>query len=135
MPGPATFRWSRHVVQPVSRPVDVSRFGLIYAGAQKNIGPAGLTLVIIRDDLIGLGEPAPPAMLDYATHAKADSMYNTPPTYAIYLAGLVFQRLLGHGGLAGAEQRNLAKSRSALRLSRQRRLLRQPSRAAPTDRG
>jgi phosphoserine aminotransferase len=94
----------------LSRPVDVSRFGLIYAGAQKNIGPAGLTLVIIRDDLIGIGEPAPSPMLDYATHAKAGSMYNTPPTYAIYLAGLVFRRLLETGGLAGAEQRNLEKS-------------------------
>ncbi len=94
----------------LSRPVDISRFGLIYAGAQKNIGPAGLTLVIIRDDLIGLGQPAPSPMLDYATHAKAGSMYNTPPTYAIYLAGLVFRRLLETGGLAGAEQRNIEKS-------------------------
>ncbi len=94
----------------VSRPVEVDRYGLIYAGAQKNIGPAGLTIVIVRDDLIGVGDPAPPAMLDYATHAKADSMYNTPPTYAIYIAGLVFQRLLASGGLAGAEERNLAKA-------------------------
>jgi phosphoserine aminotransferase len=94
----------------LSRPVDVSRFGLIYAGAQKNIGPAGLTLVVIRNDLIGLGRPAPSAMLDYATHAKAGSMYNTPPTYAIYLAGLVFRRLLDTGGLVGAEQRNIAKA-------------------------
>lgn len=94
----------------LSRPVDVSRFGLIYAGAQKNIGPAGLTLVLIRNDLIGLGQPAPSAMLDYATHAKAGSMYNTPPTYAIYLAGLVFRRLLDTGGLAGAERRNIAKA-------------------------
>jgi phosphoserine aminotransferase len=94
----------------LSRPVDVSRFGLIYAGAQKNIGPAGLTLVIIRNDLVGLGQPTPSAMLDYATHAKAGSMYNTPPTYAIYLAGLVFRRLLDTGGLAGAERRNIAKA-------------------------
>ena len=85
----------------LSRPVDISRYGLIYAGAQKNIGPAGLTIVIIRDDLIGLGDPRPPAMLDYTTHAKTDSMYNTPPTYAIYLAGLVFKHLLATGGLAG----------------------------------
>ena len=94
----------------VSRPVDLSRYGLIYAGAQKNIGPAGLTIVVVRDDLIGLGDPVPPPMLDYATHAKADSMYNTPPTYAIYIAGLVFKRLLATGGLVGAEQRNLAKA-------------------------
>ena len=94
----------------LSRPFDVSRYGLIYAGAQKNIGPAGLTIVIIRDDLIGLGDPRPPAMLDYATHAKSDSMYNTPPTYAIYLAGLVFEHLLANGGLAAAEQRNIAKA-------------------------
>jgi phosphoserine aminotransferase len=95
----------------LSRPLDVSRLGLIYAGAQKNIGPAGLTLVIIREDLIGIGEPAPPAMLDYATHAKARSMYNTPPTFSVYVAGLVFQWLLENGGLAAAEERNIAKAR------------------------
>ena len=94
----------------LSRPVDVSRFGLIYAGAQKNIGPAGLTIVIIRDDLIGLGQPTPSLMLDYATHVKADSMHNTPPTYAVYIAGLVFRRLLETGGLAAAEERNIAKA-------------------------
>ena len=88
----------------------MSRFGLIYAGAQKNIGPAGLTIVIVRDDLVGLADPPPPPMLDYATHAKAGSMYNTPPTYAIYLAGLVFAQLLDDGGLAAAEQRNIAKA-------------------------
>jgi phosphoserine aminotransferase len=94
----------------LSRPLDVRRFGLIYAGAQKNIGPAGLALVIVRDDLIGIGEPTPPAMLDYATHVKARSMYNTPPTYAVYVAGLVFQWLLEAGGLAAAEERNAAKA-------------------------
>ncbi len=94
----------------LSRPIDVSRYGLIYAGAQKNIGPAGLTIVIIRDDLIGKGEPAPSPMLDYATHARAGSMYNTPPTYGIYVAGLVFAHLAAHGGLAAAEQRNIAKA-------------------------
>jgi phosphoserine aminotransferase len=94
----------------LSRPLDVGQFGLIYAGAQKNIGPAGLGVVIIREDLIGLGEPTPPAMLDYATHAKARSMYNTPPTYAVYVAGLVFQWLLSSGGLAAAEERNVAKA-------------------------
>ena len=95
----------------LSRPLDLSRLGLIYAGAQKNIGPAGLALVIIREDLIGIGEPAPPAMLDYATHAKARSMYNTPPTFAVYIAGLVFQWLLENGGLAAAEERNIAKAK------------------------
>jgi phosphoserine aminotransferase len=95
----------------LSRPLDVSRLGLIYAGAQKNIGPAGLTLVIVREDLIGIGEPAPPAMLDYATHAKARSLYNTPPTFAVYVAGLVFRWLVENGGLAAAEQRNIAKAK------------------------
>jgi phosphoserine aminotransferase len=95
----------------LSRPLDVSRLGLIYAGAQKNMGPAGLTLVIVREDLIGIGEPAPPAMLDYATHAKARSLYNTPPTFAVYVAGLVFRWLLENGGLAAAEQRSIAKAK------------------------
>lgn len=94
----------------VSRPVDVSKFGVIHAGAQKNIGPAGLTIVIIRDDLVGLADPPLTPMLDYATHVKAGSMYNTPPTYAIYIAGLVFADLLARGGLAAAEERNVAKS-------------------------
>ncbi|HEU5486393.1 MAG TPA: 3-phosphoserine/phosphohydroxythreonine transaminase [Microlunatus sp.] len=93
-----------------SRPVDVGRFGLIYAGAQKNIGPAGLTIVIIRDDLVGQAEPTLTPMLDYATHVKAGSMHNTPPTYAIYIAGLVFADLLARGGVAAAEQRNVAKA-------------------------
>ena len=94
----------------LSRPIDVSRFGLIYAGAQKNIGPAGLTLVVVRDDLVGVADPPLTPMLDYATHVKAGSMYNTPPTYAIYIAGLVFAQLLADGGLAAAEQRNIAKA-------------------------
>lgn len=94
----------------LSKPVDVSRFGLIYAGAQKNIGPAGLTIVIVRDDLIGEAIPATPTMYNYATHAAHDSMYNTPPTYAMYVAGLVFQLLKREGGLAIMEQRNKAKS-------------------------
>lgn len=95
----------------LSRPVDVERFGLVYAGAQKNIGPAGLTIVIVRDDLVGHGEPAPSPMLDYRTHVDAGSMYNTPPTFAIYVAGLVFRLLRDTGGLAAAEERNLAKAR------------------------
>ena len=77
----------------LSRPVDVSRFALIYAGAQKNIGPAGLTVVVVRKDLLGNARPGTPSMLDYAVHAEADSMSNTPPTYAWYLAGLVFEWL------------------------------------------
>ncbi|WP_456406111.1 3-phosphoserine/phosphohydroxythreonine transaminase [Thiolapillus sp.] len=83
----------------LSRPIDVSKFGIIYAGAQKNIGPAGLTLVIIREDLIGHAPESCPAMLNYKIHADADSMYNTPPTYGWYLAGLVFKWLKDNGGL------------------------------------
>ncbi len=94
----------------LSRPIDVSKYGLIYAGAQKNIGPAGLTIVIVRDDLVGKAVPTPPAMLDYKTHVDAESMYNTPPTYAIYIAGLVFQWLKKNGGVAAMEQKNIAKA-------------------------
>lgn len=94
----------------LSRPIDVSRFGIIYAGAQKNIGPAGLTIVIVRDDLIGDAMEGTPAMFDYATHAKADSMYNTPPTYGWYLAGLVFKWLKLQGGLASMAQINARKA-------------------------
>lgn len=95
----------------LSQPVDVSQYGLIYAGAQKNIGPAGLTLVIVREDLIGQAMPTPPTMLDYKIHADNDSMYNTPPTYAIYIAGLVFQWLKQQGGLAVMEKRNAEKAK------------------------
>jgi phosphoserine aminotransferase len=95
----------------LSKPVDVARYGLIYAGAQKNIGPAGLTIVIVREDLIGKGEPRPASMLDYKVHADNGSMLNTPPTYAIYIAGLVFQWLKGEGGLAGIEKKNIGKAR------------------------
>lgn len=94
----------------LSRPLDVSRFGLIYAGAQKNVGPAGLTLVIIREDLIGKAQAITPVMLDYKIHAENDSMYNTPPTYAWYLAGLVFEWLKGQGGLAGMAAINQRKA-------------------------
>lgn len=83
----------------LSRPVDVSKFGIIYAGAQKNIGPAGLTLVIIREDLIGEPVPDTPLMFSYKTHAENGSMYNTPPTYAWYIAGLVFEWVKRKGGL------------------------------------
>jgi phosphoserine aminotransferase len=94
----------------LSKPVDVSRYGLIYAGAQKNIGPAGLTIVIVRDDLLGKGDPKPATMLDYKVHADNASMLNTPPTYAIYIAGLVFEWLKGEGGLAAMEKRNVLKA-------------------------
>jgi phosphoserine aminotransferase len=95
----------------LSRPVDVSKYGLIYAGAQKNIGPAGLTLVIVREDLVGHADPRLPTMLDYKTHADNDSMYNTPPTYGIYIAGLVFQMLKRKGGIAQMEKTNIAKAK------------------------
>jgi phosphoserine aminotransferase len=94
----------------LSRPVDVSAYGLIYAGAQKNIGPAGLTIVIVRDDLIGQALPFTPSAFDYKQQAENDSMLNTPPTYAIYIAGLVFDWLKQLGGLAEIEKRNIAKS-------------------------
>ncbi len=95
----------------LSRPIDVSKFGLIYFGAQKNVGPAGLTVVIVRDDLIGETVKGTPTMFDYKTHADNDSMYNTPPTYAIYIAGLVFKRLKAKGGLAAMEKTNRAKAK------------------------
>ena len=94
----------------LSRPIDVSRFGLIYAGAQKNIGPAGVTLVIVRDDLIGDILPITPSVYDYAKQAEADSMLNTPPTYGIYLAGLVFKWLKAQGGLAAMAKINERKA-------------------------
>ena len=94
----------------LSRPLDVSRYGLIYAGAQKNIGPAGLTVVIVREDLLGRARPGTPRMLDYAVHADAGSMYNTPPTYSWYMAGLVFQWLKRRGGLAAMAEVNRRKA-------------------------
>ena len=94
----------------LSRPIDVSRFGLIYAGAQKNIGPAGLTIVIVREDLLGQALPGTPAMLDYRIHADNDSMYNTPPVYAWYIAGLVFGWLKSIGGLPAIAEINRRKA-------------------------
>ncbi|MDQ5911759.1 MAG: phosphoserine aminotransferase [Pseudomonadota bacterium] len=94
----------------LSRPIEVSKFGVIYAGAQKNIGPAGLTIVIVREDLMGQTVAGTPTMLDYATMAKEGSMYNTPPTYAWYIAGLVFQWMKAQGGLVAIGQRNKAKA-------------------------
>jgi phosphoserine aminotransferase len=95
----------------LSRPVDVARYGVIYAGAQKNFGPAGLTVVIARNDLIGRCSPRWPTMLDYKTYAAAHSMYNTPPTYAVYVASLVLKWLAARGGVAGIERTNIAKAR------------------------
>ena len=94
----------------MSRPVDVSKYGVIYAGAQKNIGPAGLTVVIVRDDLIGHVIPYTPAMFSYAIHAKGGSMYNTPPTYSWYIAGLVFEWIKEKGGLAAMAEVNKRKA-------------------------
>lgn len=94
----------------MSRPVDVSRYGLIYAGAQKNLGPAGVTLVIVRDDLLGHALPICPSAFNYAVQAEAGSMYNTPPTYAIYIAGLVFEHIQRQGGLAAMAAHNRAKA-------------------------
>ncbi|HTP63559.1 MAG TPA: 3-phosphoserine/phosphohydroxythreonine transaminase [Burkholderiales bacterium] len=99
---------SSHIL---SRPLDVSQFGLIYAGAQKNIGPAGLTIVIVRDDLTGKAARGTPSVMDYKQQAAADSMLNTPATYAIYIAGLVFKWLKQLGGLAEIEKRNIAKAK------------------------
>ena len=94
----------------LSRPVDVARYGCIYGGAQKNIGPAGLTIVIVRDELIGQALPITPMAFDYKQQADNDSMINTPPTYSIYVAGLVFKWLLAQGGLPAIEARNRAKA-------------------------
>ncbi|MBT9433331.1 3-phosphoserine/phosphohydroxythreonine transaminase [Candidatus Sodalis endolongispinus] len=94
----------------LSHPLDVSRFGVIYAGAQKNIGPAGLTLVIVREDLLGRASKALPSILDYSVLAENDSMFNTPPTFAWYLSGLVFKWLKAQGGLAEMDKRNQAKA-------------------------
>ncbi len=94
----------------LSRQIDVSRYGLIYAGAQKNMGPSGLTVVIVRDDLIGHALPITPSAFNYQLQAENDSMFNTPPTYAIYIAGLVFQHVKAQGGLAAMEAHNRAKA-------------------------
>jgi phosphoserine aminotransferase len=94
----------------LSRPVDVSKYGLIYGGAQKNIGPAGLTIVIVREDLLGGALPATPSAFDYKTVADNESMYNTPPTYAIYIAGLVFRWLKAQGGLPAMAEHNARKA-------------------------
>ena len=104
---PLVVDFSSHVA---SRPVDWSRVGLAFGGAQKNLGPAGLTLVIVREDLMGHALPHCPSAFNYKLVADNQSMYNTPPTYSIYIAGLVFQWLKKQGGIAAMEQRNIAKA-------------------------
>ncbi|AVR95902.1 3-phosphoserine/phosphohydroxythreonine transaminase [Pseudoduganella armeniaca] len=99
---------SSHIL---SRAVDVSKYGLIFGGAQKNIGPAGVTVVIVRDDLIGHALPICPSAFDFKNVAENESMYNTPPTYGIYIAGLVFRWLKEQGGIAAMERKNIEKAR------------------------
>jgi phosphoserine aminotransferase len=99
---------SSHIL---SRPIDVSKYGVIYGGAQKNVGPAGLTLVIVRKDLLDRALPITPSAFHWKAQAAADSMLNTPPTYAIYIAGLVFEWLLAQGGLPAIEKKNIAKAK------------------------
>ncbi len=95
----------------LSRPVDVARYGVIYGGAQKNMGPAGLTVVIVRDDLLDRALPICPSAFHWKEQAEADSMLNTPPTWAIYVAGLVFEWLIAQGGLPAIERKNIAKAK------------------------
>ena len=95
----------------LSRPIDVARYGLIYAGAQKNMGPSGLTVVIVREDLLGHALPITPSAFNYKLQADNDSMYNTPPTYAIYIMGLVLQHFKAMGGMPAIAERNAAKAK------------------------
>lgn len=99
---------SSHIL---SRQIDVSKYGVIFAGAQKNIGPAGLTLVIVREDLLDYASPQCPSAFNWKTCAEHDSLYNTPPTYSIYIAGLVFAWLKKNGGVAAMEAKNIEKAR------------------------
>ncbi|MAT16678.1 MAG: 3-phosphoserine/phosphohydroxythreonine aminotransferase [Planctomyces sp.] len=94
-----------------SRPLDISKYGILYAGAQKNLGPSGVTLVIMRDDLIEAGSSDLPTMLQYRTHAENDSMYNTPPTFGIYIMGEVFAWIKEQGGLAAIQELNERKAK------------------------
>jgi phosphoserine aminotransferase len=105
---PLVIDFSSHVA---SRPVDWSKVALAFGGAQKNLGPAGLTLVVVREDMLGHALPVCPSAFNYKTVADNQSMYNTPPTYAIYMAGLVFQWLKRQGGIAAMEARNIAKAK------------------------
>lgn len=95
----------------LSRPVDVSKYALIYAGAQKNMGPAGLTVVIVAKDFLATHKDGLPPMMDYRVHLENDSMYNTPPTWAIYVSGLVYRHLIEQGGVEGALARNETKAK------------------------
>lgn len=104
---PVVADMSSHIL---SRPVDISQFGVIYAGAQKNIGPAGLTIVIVRDDLLEVASPLTPSVFNWKTQAENQSMINTPTTYSIYMAGLVFEWLIELGGLAAIEKQNIKKA-------------------------
>jgi phosphoserine aminotransferase len=122
--GGVEFFWTPDVAVPLavdmsstllSRPIDVSAYGVIYAGAQKNIGPAGLTLVIVRRDLLGRARPECPTMLNWQVADDNDSMYNTPPTFSLYLAGLVFDWLKAQGGLAAMEAINRRKAEKLYR--------------------
>ena len=94
-----------------SRPLDIRKYGIIYAGAQKNLGPSGVTLVIIRKDLVEQGSDKLSAMLQYRTHAANESMYNTPPTFGIYVMGLIFKWIQSEGGLAKMAEKNAAKAK------------------------
>ena len=109
-----------------SRPIDVNRFGLIYAGAQKNLGPSGLTLVIIRDDLVARTPPSLATMLQYSVHVENKSMYNTPPVFGVYIMGLVLKWLLKEGGLAAHRRAQHAQGRQAVRRDRPHWLLPRP---------
>ncbi|CAM8356077.1 SerC Phosphoserine aminotransferase [Candidatus Methylopumilus universalis] len=104
---PVVADMSSHIL---SRPVDISQFGVIYAGAQKNIGPAGLTIVIVRDDLLEVASPLTPSVFNWKTQAENQSMINTPTTYSIYMAGLVFEWLIELGGLDVIEKQNIKKA-------------------------
>ncbi|MFM8491266.1 MAG: 3-phosphoserine/phosphohydroxythreonine transaminase, partial [Candidatus Methylopumilus sp.] len=104
---PVVADMSSHIL---SRPVDISQFGVIYAGAQKNIGPAGLTIVIVRDDLLDVASPLTPSVFNWKTQVENQSMINTPTTYSIYMAGLVFEWLIELGGLEVIEKQNIKKA-------------------------
>jgi phosphoserine aminotransferase len=110
----------------LSRPLDVSKFGLVYAGAQKNAGPAGLTIVLVRDDLIGQAAKGTPTVMDYKLQADADSMLNTPATYSLYIAGLVFKWLKQQGGLVSMEKKNVEKAKLLYDFLDQSRFFRNP---------
>jgi phosphoserine aminotransferase len=122
---------SSHIL---SRPLEVAKYGLVYAGAQKNIGPAGLTLVIVREDLLDRAPKAIASMLHYKAQVEAQSMLNTPATYAIYIAGLVFKWLKRQGGLGAIERRNVAKANLLYEYLGDSTLFRSPVRAADRSR-